>query len=157
MDHPFIFLFMKGVTLLGNVPLYFIYIIIAFPLLKRRDWLSFMGIIVLSGIINELLKNGFALPRPSVEHHKISVAGYGFPSGHAQMAVVVWGWLGYRYKRWISALIVIFFIGVSRIYLGVHFLDQVFCGWLIGFFILGIWIWKIESKPLEETKNKDGV
>ena len=155
MDHPFIYLFMKGTTFLGNVPLYFVYIIIAFPFLKRRDWISFLGIIVLSGVINECLKYRFALPRPSVEHHKIPVVGYGFPSGHAQMAVVVWGWLGYRFKRWAPALAVIFLIGLSRIYLGVHYPSQVYWGWIIGFVILGIWIWKTESLCSKAPVVKD--
>ncbi|MBL7012882.1 MAG: phosphatase PAP2 family protein [Candidatus Marinimicrobia bacterium] len=155
MDHPFIFIFMKGVTFFGNVPLYFIYIAVSFPFLKRKDWFSFVGIIVLSGFINELFKHGLALPRPPIDNHKISVVGYGFPSGHAQMAVVVWGWLGYRYKQLATALVVIFLIGFSRIYFGVHYPSQVFGGWFIGFAILGLWIWKIESKRSKASRVED--
>ena len=154
-DHPLILSAMKGVTLLGNVPLYFIYLAIAYPLLQKRDWFSFLGIIVLSGIVNEALKMGFHLPRPPIEKHLIPVLGSGFPSGHAQMAVVVWGWIGFRYKQWGPTLVLMFFIGFSRLYLGVHYPSQVIGGWMIGFTILGFWIWKVEPKGTKFSEKKD--
>ena len=139
-DFPIIIFLMKGVTLLGNAYIYPIYPIFAYFVLNKRDFLSYLGIIILSGIINEILKNGFVLPRPPADLHLISVSGFGFPSGHAQMSVVVWGWLGYHYNRIVPAFVMIFIIGFSRLYLGVHFSHQIIGGWTIGFVILIGWI-----------------
>ena len=147
-DFPPILFLMKGITLVGNVYFYPIYPFIGFFLLKRKDWLSYLGIIILSAIVNEALKNGFALPRPPESLHLIPASGLGFPSGHAQMAVVVWGWLGRHYNRIIPASVIIFLVGLSRIYLGVHFPHQVLGGWAIGFVILMGWFY------LEKELNK---
>ncbi len=145
---------MKGVSLLGNVPLYFIYVVIGFFLLDRREAFSFIGIIVSSGIINEGIKIIFDIPRPPSELYLISVVGAGFPSGHAQMAVVVWGWLGYKFNKLKPAIIIIFLIGLSRMYLGVHYPYQVISGWVIGLVILVLWVRRFDDYT-EESKIKD--
>ncbi|MBT4053553.1 MAG: phosphatase PAP2 family protein [Candidatus Marinimicrobia bacterium] len=139
-DFPIILFLMKGITLLGNGTAYPIYLIISFFYLNRKNWLSFLGIIILSAIIMKCLKDGFALARPPEELHLISVSGFGFPSGHAQMAMVVWGWLGHHYNRIIPASVMIFMVGFSRIYLGVHMLHQVIGGWAVGFVVFMGWI-----------------
>jgi hypothetical protein len=56
-DLPPILFLMKGITLVGNVYFYPIYPFIGFFLLKRKDWLSYLGIIILSAIVNEALKS----------------------------------------------------------------------------------------------------
>ena len=139
-DFPIILFLMKGITLLGNGTAYPIYLIISFFYLNRKDWLSFLGIIILSAIIMKCLKEGFALARPPEELHLISVSGFGFPSGHAQMAMVVWGWPGHHYNRIIPASVMIFMVGFSRIYLGVHMPHQVIGGWAVGFVVFMGWI-----------------
>ena len=53
--------------------------------------------------------------------------------------VVVWGWLGKHYNRIVPASVMIFVIGLSRIYLGVHFPHQVLGGWAVGFVLLMGW------------------
>ena len=120
-DFPSVLFLMKGITILGNFYTYPLYLILGSFCLKKKDWLSFLGIIILSAIVNEALKSGFSLSRPPEEIHLISVMTSGFPSGHAQMAVAVWGWLGKHYNRIVPASVMIFMIGLSRIYLGVHF------------------------------------
>ena len=139
-DFPIILFLMKGITLLGNGTAYPIYLIISFFYLNRKDWLSFLGTIILSAIIMKCLKEGFALARPPEELHLVSVSGFGFPSGHAQMAMVVWGWIGRYYNRIIPALVMIFMVGFSRIYLGVHMPHQVIGGWAIGFVVIAGWL-----------------
>ncbi len=58
-DFPPILFLMKGVTLLGNFYTYPIYLIISYFILNRKDWLSFLGIILGSWAVNEALKHGF--------------------------------------------------------------------------------------------------
>lgn len=138
-DFPPILFLMKGITLLGNFYTYPIYLILGYFLLSRKEWLSFLGVILVSWGVNEALKHGFSLPRPPEELHLVTVTSFGFPSGHAQMAVVVWGWLGQHYNRIVPASIIILMIGLSRVYLGVHFPHQVIGGWSVGFVVLMGW------------------
>ncbi len=97
--------------------------------------------------------------------------GYSFPSGHATIAVAFYGFIAYiifsRYRRlkvkvnivfW--ALLTIFAIGLSRLYLCVHYMSDVWAGYLLGalWLIIGIilseWLKKIEKeKKVKESKN----
>jgi len=94
-----------------------------------------------------VLKTAFQRARPDIQH-LIAVGGYSFPSGHAMVATVFYGMLGYliwlnlreRSKTaWIVPVLtalLIFSIGVSRIYLGVHFPSDVLAGFAAG----GLWL-----------------
>lgn len=104
------------------------------------------AVFLLATYVNVSLKDLFALPRPaeldpSVELY--DVMGYGLPSGHAQLSVVVWGTLADALDRtwsWILAGVLAALIGFSRIYLGVHFPTDVLAGWLIGILILAVYV-----------------
>ncbi len=66
-----------------------------------------------------------------------------FLSGHTQGALVVWGYLGYHIRKtWfrLLALVLIVLIGFSRMYLGVHFPQDVIGGMLIGLVYLALWL-----------------
>ncbi len=141
---------MKGITLLGNFHTYPLYLILGYFYLSKKEWLSFLGVILVSWGVNEALKHGFSLPRPPEEFHLVVVTNYGFPSGHAQMAVVVWGWLGKHFNRVVPASVMIFMIGLSRVYLGVHYPHQVIAGWTVGFVVLMGWLFL--ERELERKK-----
>jgi len=100
-------------------------------------------ILLLSTGINDLLKFAFHTPRPYWFSEKVkafaSETGFGLPSGHSQTAVGVWGMLASQIKKkwaWVTAILLILLIGVSRMYLGVHFPTDVFLGWLVGALLL---------------------
>ena len=102
-------------------------------------WGSRVGfILLLSAFVNSILKDGFAHPRPFELNPGVKIGdaeGYGLPSEHAQLAAAVWGTLGvWARKRWvwIAAVAIAGLVGLSRIYLGVHFPTDVFAGWLLG-------------------------
>lgn len=95
-----------------------------------------MGI---SGGLNEALKVIFHLPRPYWVSPDVRALGnypsFGLPSSHAQGAVAFWGLLAIHLRRWwfwIFAAAVIFLIGISRIFLGVHFPTDVVVGFAVG-------------------------
>ncbi len=99
--------------------------------------------LVVSALCNSLLKLALHMPRPYWVDARVqafsSETSFGAPSGHAQNAVVVWGTIARFIKKpwgWTLAVFLIFFIGLSRIYLGVHFPHDVFIGWLIGALLL---------------------
>jgi hypothetical protein len=92
--------------------------------------------------INTAFKYGFNLPRPftlepdlASAAAKATAGGPGLPSGHAQNAAFFWGVLGLYLSRpviWVFCVTVIALVAFSRLYLGVHFLDDVLLGLLLG-------------------------
>lgn len=120
------------------------------PLLLALFWcvaprLAARGAVVLlfGAVVNTLLKLVFHAPRPywtdpSIEGRQ-SLTSFGMPSGHAQNSVAGWGFFAAQTRRWMpwaGAAAVIFLIGVSRVYLGVHSTGQVLAGWGIGLVLL---------------------
>ena len=144
IDTPLLDSLFRAITSLGDELFY----LLLFPfLLWCVDF--YLGIRVgiiflLSVYINTGLKEIFQQPRPFEilpEIQKVHAYGYGFPSGHAQSSLVVWGSIAYWKKQiWIRNLsvLLIILIGFSRIYLGVHFPTDILGGWLFGGLILGL-------------------
>jgi membrane-associated phospholipid phosphatase len=111
-------------------------------------------ILATSNALNCFFKVSFHSPRPywvdSRVHALASETSFGFPSNHAQTAASVWGiTLPSLRNRWGKAvvLLVVFLIGLSRIYLGVHFTSDVIFGWLIGAALIAILL-KVERPIL---------
>jgi membrane-associated phospholipid phosphatase len=144
VESPLLDSFFRVITSLGDELFYLLF----FPfLLWCVDF--YLGIRVgiiflLSVYVNTGLKEIFQQPRPFdilAEIQKVHASGYGFPSGHAQSSLVVWGSIAYWEKQiWIRNLsvLLILLIGFSRIYLGVHFPTDILGGWLFGGLILGL-------------------
>ena len=114
--------------------------------------------LVISTIINQVLKNIIQRPRPT-EFRIINQNGYSFPSGHSMASMTFYGFLIYliykkvknKYLKWtlISLLsILIILVGASRVYLGVHYTSDVIAGILISISYL-IMFTSIAKKYLE--------
>ena len=93
-------------------------------------------------LLNLLLKNIFARPRPDVLPI-VSAVGYSFPSGHAMVALCFYGMSAYLLSRIFTHIlsrimifllfgILVMLIGISRIYLGVHYPSDVLAGYIAG-------------------------
>jgi membrane-associated phospholipid phosphatase len=93
--------------------------------------------------VNLALKLFIHGPRPYwIDTHVNAMAAessFGPPSGHAQTAVVYWGTLAAGIARrwaWALAMFIMLMVGLSRIYLGVHFPTDVLAGWVVGGLLL---------------------
>jgi membrane-associated phospholipid phosphatase len=110
-------------------------------------------ILIISASTNSILKMAFHTPRPFWYSREVSAYAFedsfGMPSGHAQNSAAVLGLLATSLKRrwvWVVTLLLIFLIGISRMYLAVHFPQDVITGWIIGFIL--VWLFLRFEKPV---------
>ncbi|WP_162515283.1 phosphatase PAP2 family protein [Paenibacillus pinistramenti] len=137
---------MKGFTTIGSgLFVVIIAAVLAFFLFRigyRRELLLLAGIISGSGLLNILLKSMFHRTRPDI-HRIIQAGGYSFPSGHSMAAFTLYGitvyflWrhiprFGARMLVLLLGTFMVLMIGVSRIYLGVHYPSDVIGGYLMS-------------------------
>lgn len=133
----------KGITHLGGV--YGIGIVTAVLLLvlkEKREKILVLVNLFLVVALNQCLKQLVQRPRPT-EYRIIDQAGYSFPSGHSMVSMAFYGYLiyliyqhiGQSLWKWIGIAALgalILSIGVSRIYLGVHYTSDVLAGFLLS-------------------------
>jgi membrane-associated phospholipid phosphatase len=114
--------------------------------------------LVVSVYVNALLKDAVALPRPFEYADVEPVTApdeFSFPSGHAQSAALFWTLLALHVrKRWFTAVAcgVVLLVGISRVYLGVHFPTDVLAGWIVG--VLLAWAYSRWSLPTTEWAER---
>ena len=140
---------MRDITGLGGVGvLAFLTLVVAgFLLLERKGKVALVVLITIgSGIaLSLLMKMGFDRPRPELVPHESYVYTTSFPSGHSMMSAVVYLSLASllarvqrnrKNKIYLIAVAIILTvaIGVSRVYMGVHWPTDVLAGWMAGAF-----------------------
>jgi undecaprenyl-diphosphatase len=138
---------MRDITAFGGTgPLAFITLAgMIYLLLRRRLRTALFLFAAISGgqLLSSLLKLGFDLPRPDLVPHGMTVYSASFPSGHAMMTAIVYLTLAallarsesrHRLKAFLLLLAaaVTLMVGLSRVYLGVHWPSDVLGGWMIG-------------------------
>jgi len=158
-SNSFFDIFFKYITMLGDEIFYLIFIPIIYLCFDKVIGLNLITFYLVSSISNTYLKDFFHTLRPSPEKVRVllEMDSYAFPSGHAQGAVVFWGYLFSEVKRnWlkIMLIIIISLVSLSRIYLGVHFPIDVFGGWIIGFLILIVLLSIIKKYRVWEILSK---
>ena len=154
---------MEGITFLGDEEFYLLLAPIVYWCLDSTTGVRMGLILMVSGCLNHIVKLAFHAPRPywistSVQAFD-SETSFGIPSGHAQNSVAVWGSLAYWQRKpwaWIGAIALMFLIGISRLFVGVHFPTDTLLGWGIGLVVLWgylriephaqTWLWKRSLK-----------
>lgn len=135
-------------------------IILLISIKNKKIGLSIFSNLAIITILNQLLKRILQRPRPT-EYRIIEETGYSFPSGHSMISMAFYGYLIYliykyvenKYVKWIliSLLsVLICLIGVSRIYLGVHYTSDVLGGFLISISYLVIYISAVNKFLVEK-------
>lgn len=132
-----------------------------FILIKNKKiGISIISNLLIIATLNQLLKRILQRPRPT-EYRVIEETGYSFPSGHSMVSMAFYGYLIYliykyvknKYIKWVSIIllsILICTIGISRIYLGVHYTSDVLGGFLISISYLIIYIGAVNKFLLEK-------
>jgi undecaprenyl-diphosphatase len=151
----------KFITNFGGAIFLSIATVMLFLLIKNKKiGLSIISNIIIITVLNQLLKRILQRPRPT-EFRLVEEKGYSFPSGHSMVSMAFYGYLIYliyryiknKYVKWtlITILsILICLIGISRIYLGVHYTSDVLGGFLLSISYLVIYISSIKKLLPEE-------
>lgn len=158
---------MELFTFIGSAPFVIVLSLIIFVFLykilhHRRELILFIFVIAGSVSLNYLLKLFFQRARPDL-NRLIEISGYSFPSGHAMNAFTFYGilafllWRHLPIKFWRGILILfsssmIFTIGISRVYLGVHYPSDILGGYVASAFWLSFAIYFFES--FEKRKSR---
>jgi len=140
LDH-----FFHAITQFGGAAYLFLIPLLVWCIAPRLGLRAALAMLVAQFVVM-VLKDYFGQPRPfQVDPRIISDGEWGlsFPSGHAQGAMVYYGLIAAVVaRRWVTALlgVIIFLVGFSRAYLGVHYPHDVVAGWLIGAGMLYVWL-----------------
>lgn len=152
------------ITNLGSPYVLIVLTLLSFLLKNKKLSFIITGNLGLITIINQALKFIIKRPRPS-DLFLIVETGYSFPSGHSMVSLSFYGLLIYfiykyfKNKKLKISLItllslIIVLIGVSRVYLGVHFVSDVISGFLLSLSYLIIFIKVINKFILKESYEK---
>ncbi|MDX8032644.1 phosphatase PAP2 family protein [Lentzea sp. BCCO 10_0856] len=146
VEHPVFAMAMKTMSTVGSTPVYLtVFAFVAGWLLHRRHPRSAAFAVVTvagSAVLNAMVKRAVQRARPVVTDPLTTVTGLSFPSGHAQSAVVTyatllllfWSLLRSMWRRVAVsvAAVMVLGIGLSRVALSVHYVSDVFAGYVLG-------------------------
>lgn len=138
---------MKFITFFAD-PIWCILFSVLVIIFWKKIRKAFLINLILVFMLNYILKLIFSRARP-IDINIITETGYSFPSGHAMISLAIYGFLAYllwesdyKYKKIGVSLLVllIVLIGISRIYLGVHYTSDVIAGFIVslGYLLLFI-------------------
>ncbi len=157
----------RDITALGSgtVIVIFTIAVLGFLLFQKEYIMAYLilGATIGGGLLGLFLKEFFGRERPDLIYHLMPETSLSFPSGHSMMSMVIY--LSFaallariQNKRSVKiyiisiALFLSFIIGVSRIYLGVHYATDVMAGWSIGLAWAALcWLF---AYYLQHRKNK---
>jgi membrane-associated phospholipid phosphatase len=150
----------EALTFLGNEMFFLLLIPSVYWCLDRRTGARLTILFLFSAYLNTVVKWLADQPRPfdlaldRIQHlfaypieearERYEAIGGGFPSGHTQNSIVIWGYLASRFKRtwlWVVAGLLVILVPLSRIYLAVHFPQDILGGYVLGVGLLLLYLW----------------
>ncbi len=164
---------MRDITSLGGgTVIIIITVVVAGFLLLQKNYNAVWLILIATiggALVSFGLKELIGRERPPLIFHLVYVNSLSFPSGHSMISAVVYltqASLLARIEKKKSirvyiitvALILTFLIGISRVYLGVHYPTDVLAGWSIGFawaFLCWFIVWFFQERNVKNIKSKD--
>ncbi len=158
-NYPQLAPFFQFISQLGRFEFYLAITPLFYWCINKQMGKHLIFLLAISDIFNSFAKHGLRQPRPYWFDGSLGLDeenSYGIPSGHAQAATVMYLFLGFWLRRswvWVLCLLMIVLMGVSRIYLGVHFVHDVLAGAAIALLVLiGYFIW--QRSMYERFRNR---
>lgn len=160
----------RDITSLGSVSILVLVVAstIGYLLLIRRfaEALFVLAAVGSGQILSSVLKLGIDRPRPELVSRLAEVMSLSFPSGHAMLAAITYLTLGSLLARIVPgqvakiyvlfiAVLMTLLVGVSRLYLGVHWPSDVLAGWYAGFAWATL-CWLVARKLLPSPRETEG-
>jgi membrane-associated phospholipid phosphatase len=156
---------MRVLTNLGGEYFYIALLLFIYWCVSERQGFRLGLVLLLSGAANSAVKIACKQPRPYDLDPSLGLSfesTFGFPSGHAQNALVFWGalvpGLGRRIgrlKAFVVALLLILVVAFTRLYLGVHFPTDILGGWLLGGVLLILY--RILNSRISALLQRGGI
>ena len=139
---------------LGREEFYLALLPLVYWCLDKRLGKHLTFVILAANMVSYSTKHFFRFPRPYWIDSSIGLntgETYGLPSGHTLVTMVLygflWGWFRRGWLLWLTVFMVVL-MGLSRVYLGVHFVHDVIAGGLAGLAILlGYYLWRRYQAP----------
>lgn len=171
---PLLDLVMLGFTYIGEPMVLLLGCLVLSIWLLYREERSQATVLVIAGVgavvLNNLLKILFGRARPELWERIVDVGRYSFPSGHAMISFVILGMISYllsskfpQWRGWIIGLTLILVagIGLSRLYLGVHWPTDIVAGYAAGLVwllscIFSLQVWqdrRLAAQQLQPSMN----
>lgn len=138
--------FFKAVTFLGEEEFYLMLLLFLYWVVNKSLGTRLVFAFLPGAYLNNWLKGVFFTPRPDVAHvaRLVEEASYAFPSGHTQNSTVLFGFLAAHVRRWfawvLGALLIVA-VAFSRVYLGVHYPQDLLGGFFFGVVYLLLFLW----------------
>lgn len=142
----------RAITELGSATILIIIAVISYISIKNKK----IGCVIvlnlaISALLNVAIKEMVQRPRPPIEFRMVEETSFSFPSGHSMTSAAFYGLIIYfifknienkniRNAACVCLCILIFLIGISRIYLGVHYASDVLAGFTIAIVYLILYI-----------------
>lgn len=153
-----------GPTVLGLV----VFGVVGFLLLQTRYRTALVILVTAATgeLSNYALKSAFMRPRPTIVPHLRDVLSTSFPSGHAMESAIIYLTLGAMLMRVAERRLTKIYclavagtltllVGISRVYLGVHYPSDVIGGWIIGFVWASLcWLVAQRTEPITHVKEE---
>lgn len=167
VESPIFTTFFKLITQLASLPVFLILCLSILLFLKKKIYFWIIAInLVNITVLNSILKLIFKRPRP-LDIALITETGFSFPSGHSMASMAFYGLLIYlihqsnlkkNQKKGLTILlgVIIMLIGISRIYLGVHYASDVIAGFSLTLAYL-ILFTKFIAKYLRSNYEKEEI
>lgn len=149
----------KYITWFGSATCLILITLLSFILKNKKISICILSNLTIITLLNQIFKFIFVRPRPT-EFRIITETGYSFPSGHSMISMAFYGFIIYliynkvknKYIKWLLIIflsLLIISIGISRIYLGVHYTSDVLGGFLISISYLILYI-KYTNKIIDK-------
>jgi len=136
-------LFWTYVTHLSSEDFFLLIIPLIFWCIDAKVGVILFNTMVLAVVSNDVLKTLILAPRPNPDQvrvlHPETGLGNSFPSGHTEFATVFWLYIASLLKKWyywLAAVLIIILVGISRLYLGLHWPIDILGGILVGILVL---------------------